>query len=150
MAWFDKDDWLQAYFSQNGCKEDARIDTVGLPGGIDLVEETDMLHIGPRRGVGSACNRAVGQSSVEGIVPNSKNLIGNILCRALITIETTHCTLLHDIGKDLVDLGMVLVDIGSKKPSKIGEMSVSFGQCPTFRCFRFLSPASGDRSSVME
>lgn len=46
MAGFNEDNGFKTKFSEDGCEEDAGIDTVGLTGVADFVKETDVLYVG--------------------------------------------------------------------------------------------------------
>ena len=77
VARFDEDDRFEAEFAEDGGEEDAGVDTVGLARGEDFVEEADVLHVGARRGVGSAGDGGVGDAVVEGVVPDGEHLVAD-------------------------------------------------------------------------
>lgn len=82
MAWFDEDDWAEAYLAEYGGEEDAGIDAVGLACVEYFVEEADVLDVGARVGVGCAGDGGVGDAAVEGVVPDGESLFCDVLCAA--------------------------------------------------------------------
>lgn len=127
VAGFDEDDGAEANLAEDGGEEDAGIDAVGLTGGEHFVEEAYVLYVGTRGGVGGAGDGGVGDAAVEGVVPDGEGLLGDILgAVGLVAGESVDDALVEDVGEDLLDVGVLLVDVGGEEEACVDDLAAEF------------------------
>ena len=124
VAGLDKDDGFQPNLAHDGGEEDARIDTIGLTGVVDLVEEADVLDVGMLGGRRGAGDGGIGDAAFEGVIPDGFDLADHGLCILLIARDAGDDTLVEDVGEDTVDEGVLLIDVGGKEPAEVVEVPI--------------------------